>query len=145
MNPVTSFLKGLISPVTDLIGKAIPDKDLAARLQTQVTLAIMGADTQALDDQTAVITAEAKGESWLQRNWRPLIMMEFGLIIFFNYIGFPILRMFHLSVPDLPTPQDLWDLMKLGLGGYVVGRSGEKIIRVWAAGKAAAAASSNGS
>lgn len=137
MNPIMSFLQGLVKPVTDLIGKAVPDKDLAANLNQQVTLAILGADASALSEQAGIITAEAKGESWLQRNWRPLIMCEFGLIIFFNYIGFPILRMFHLNIPDLPTPQDLWDLMKLGLGGYVVGRSGEKIARVWAAGKAA--------
>jgi len=30
----------------------------------------------------------------------------------------------------LPNPiaEDMWDLLKIGLGGYVVGRSAEKIV-----------------
>ena len=59
------------------------------------------------------------------------MMCLFGLIVANNYIVFPYLQNF---LPDhavlLPIPQDLWQLLKLGIGGYVVGRSGEKIVKV---------------
>jgi hypothetical protein len=31
----------------------------------------------------------------------------------------------------LALPDRLWDLMTLGVGGYVVGRTGEKITQRW--------------
>ena len=32
--------------------------------------------------------------------------------------------------PQLALPPDMWTLMKIGLGGYVTGRSAEKIAKV---------------
>ena len=37
----TTLLGGLIKPVTDIIDKAVVDKDEAARLKQEVTLAMM--------------------------------------------------------------------------------------------------------
>ena len=31
----------------------------------------------------------------------------------------------------LDIPPDMWDLLKIGLGGYVVGRSAEKGAKAW--------------
>jgi hypothetical protein len=70
-----------------------------------------------------VVQAEAQGESWLQRNWRPMTMIWFGVLIGGHWFGF--------------TPQNLseneilklFDLMELGLGGYVIGRSVEKVVK----------------
>lgn len=68
-----------------------------------------------------VVQAEAKGESWLQRNWRPLTMLWFGVLIGGYWFG-------H-TPPNLSEESilSLFGLMKLGLGGYVIGRSAEKI------------------
>lgn len=133
MNPVLDFLKGIVSPVTDLISKAIPDKDLAANLNAQISALIINADTTALQAQSANIQAEAKGESWLQRNWRPITMMVFVSIVANNYLIAPYIGLFAPSYKlILETPPDLWALIKIGLGGYVVGRSGEKMVKAWA-------------
>lgn len=133
MNPITDFLKGLVSPVTELIGKAIPDKDLAANLNAQISALIINADTSALQAQSQNIQAEAKGESWLQRNWRPITMMVFVSIVANNYLIAPYIGLFAPSYKlILDTPPDLWALIKIGLGGYVVGRSGEKMVKAWA-------------
>jgi len=45
-----------------------------------------------------------------------------------NYIVQPYLIMFGINAPVLTLPEDLWGLMKIGVGGYVVGRSAEKIV-----------------
>jgi len=71
--------------------------------------------------QTDVILAEAKG-NWLQRSWRPVLMLSFGFIVIYVKFLAPV---FDLVVPELEL--EFWELLKIGIGGYVVGRSAEKI------------------
>ena len=73
-----------------------------------------------LQAATSIILAEANG-SWLQRNWRPVMMVTFTALIVARWFGF--------SAPNL-TPEEyikLWDIVQLGIGGYVLGRTCEKI------------------
>lgn len=129
---ILGTLANLILPgVFKEVDKAVGDPDLNARLKAGIQTAVLSADSAALEQQAGIIQTEAKGESWLQRNWRPLTMMVFVFIVFNNFILAPYLQaMFSWSVP-LATPPDLWALIKLGLGGYVVGRSAEKCISAW--------------
>jgi hypothetical protein len=57
-------------------------------------------------------------------------MMVFVFIVANNYIIAPAQALSGASV-SLPTPPDLWALIKIGLGGYVVGRSAEKCVAAW--------------
>ena len=75
--------------------------------------------------QTDIILSESKG-NWIQRSWRPILMLAFGFIII--YCKFLAL-LFSLPVPELEP--EFWNLLQLGIGGYVVGRSGEKIMQVY--------------
>jgi hypothetical protein len=60
-----------------------------------------------------------------------MTMLVFVFIVANNYILAPYLQaMFGWSV-SLQTPPDLWALIKIGLGGYVVGRSAEKCVSAW--------------
>ena len=81
--------------------------------------------------QTQIIVAEATGQSWLQRNWRPILMLSIVAIVVNNYLLVPYLRLYNVSVTLLDLPERLWDLMTLGVGGYVAGRSAEKIVETW--------------
>jgi len=80
--------------------------------------------------QAAIIQAEANGKSWLQRNWRPLTMITFLLLIVARWLGW--------TAGDMSEDEllSVYELMKIGLGGYVVGRSAEKVVpsvmRAWA-------------
>lgn len=71
--------------------------------------------------QTEIIIAEAKG-NWLQRSWRPILMLAFGFIVI--YVKF-LAPLFNFRIPELEN--EFWNLLQLGIGGYVVGRSAEKI------------------
>ena len=76
-----------------------------------------------LEVRGQVVQAEAKGESWLQRNWRPLTMCWFSALIGGHWFG---------VTPDNLSDEavlSLFGLIKLGLGGYVLGRSAEKITK----------------
>jgi hypothetical protein len=121
----------LLGKVFDVVDQAVADKDLAAQIKAQIQLKSMEMDhsefTTALTEQSKVIQAEAVGAGWLQRNWRPGIMALFGLIILNNYIINPWLSaMFSIDIM-MPIPPEMWDLLKLGIGGYIAGRSVEKV------------------
>jgi len=84
-----------------------------------------------IKEQSKIIQSEANGEGWLQRNWRPVTMLTFVFIIANNYILYPYITLFGGKAITLDIPPDMWGLLKLGLGGYVVGRSVEKSIKVY--------------
>lgn len=70
-----------------------------------------------------VIMSEAKGESWIQRSWRPLTMLTFVGLVVARWLGFTAANL----TPELEA--DLMLLIQIGLGGYVVGRSAEKVAK----------------
>lgn len=114
-----------------LIDKFIPDPEAKAKAQLELLRMQQEGDLKELDAATQAIVAEAKSESWLASNWRPITMLTFVAIIANNYIIAPYtLLLFDVSV-QLQIPPDMWDLLKLGLSGYVMGRSGEKIVKAW--------------
>lgn len=79
--------------------------------------------------QTEIIVAEAKG-NWLQRSWRPILMLMFGFIVI--YVKF-IAPLFILPIP--PLENEFWNLLQIGIGGYVIGRTGEKMIKEYSSTK----------
>ncbi|NIP55190.1 MAG: hypothetical protein GWN00_34180 [Aliifodinibius sp.] len=125
----------IINGVIGLIDQTIEDKDEANKLKSQMIAVFQQADltkfTELVRAQAKIIIAEATGVSWLQRNWRPMLMTIFMIIIANNYIFFPYASMFTDKAAVLELPPYLWDLLKIGVGGYIVGRSGEKIVNMW--------------
>lgn len=90
----------------------------------------MEAKQNLVSAQRDIIVAEAKGESWLQRNWRPLLMICIIAIIANNYILVPYLSAFTDKVTVLDLPKGLWALLNIGVGGYIASRGGEKISKI---------------
>lgn len=88
-------------------------------------------ELEELATAAGVVEAEAKSEHFLTANWRPITMLTFVAIIANNYILVPWLETLGAPAVSLDIPPDMWDLLKLGLGGYVMGRSAEKGIKTW--------------
>ena len=119
-----NFITGLISPVTNLISEVVEDKDKANELkakmfevQTSVSMKMMDYEKQLLESQKSIIVAEAQGASWMQRNWRPITMLTFLVLVVCDSFGWLAFRL----------ADQAWTLLQIGLGGYVAGRSLEKI------------------
>jgi len=106
-----------------------------AQVKKDLTNSMNDYSKAVIQEQSSNIRAEANGESWLQRNWRPLTMLSFVFIIVHNFILYPYLSLFMESPVKMDIPQDMWGLLKLGLGGYVVGRSVEKAVKSYSEGK----------
>lgn len=135
MGGIVDIVSGLLKPAADIIDElhTSEDEKLAAKtkllvIQTQGVSAVIDYEKNLAAEQGQTIREEAKGESWIQRSWRPLTMLMFASIIGFNYLVVPIAQMFSTRIIVLTLPPDLWDLLKLGIGGYVGGRTLEKVI-----------------
>ena len=120
----------LIGGLFSVIDKAVADKDEAARIKARLQEMVLTGQMKEIEAAAAVIVAEARSESWIARSWRPLLMLLFGVIIANNYLVVPL-----FGTPSADIPPDMWDLLKLGVGGYVLGRSVEKGVRVWREGE----------
>jgi len=120
----------ILNKIFGIIDKTIPDKDLREKLKAEIQMQAIDLEKQILnyiqkevEEKVKVIEAEARSESWLTRNWRPITMLTFLGLITAYWIGF---------VPENlePTTVDkLLNIIEVGLGGYVVGRSIEKAVR----------------
>lgn len=123
---LTSVAGPLLKGLFDVVDQAVEDKDQAARIKAVLQQKVLDGQMKEIEAAASIIVAEANGDSWLQRNWRPMLMCLFGLIVANNYLVVPL-----FATPSAEIPPDMWALLKIGIGGYVVGRSVEKGIKVW--------------
>jgi len=126
---------GAVAPLAKIlfstIEKSVHDKDLQAKLKSDLQTQLLQSNTQELQAAAKIIEAEAKA-GWFASSWRPLLMYVMIFILIINYIIAPMVKaVFGVSIGfELPT--DVFTLLQIGLGGYVVGRSGESIARTLA-------------
>jgi hypothetical protein len=115
-----------ISAVLDMGGKLIDqlfpdqtDRD-AARLRL-LELQQSGELAQ-LAARSGIVKTGASSNGFMASSWRPIVMLVFTALI--------VARWFGWAAPGLSEHEalKLWDIVHLGLGGYVIGRSAEKIL-----------------
>jgi uncharacterized membrane protein (DUF106 family) len=75
--------------------------------------------------QKEIIMSESTG-NWLQRSWRPIVMLMFSFIVVYTYFLQPAFFPNAIKINEI-LPERFWNLLELGMGGYVIGRSAEKI------------------
>ena len=112
------------SVLKDLLGgldKLFTSKEEKIKAESIIKEIILQKKLELQQMQTDIILAEAKG-NWLQRSWRPILMLSFGFIVIYVKFLAPV---FGFTIPILEI--EFWELLKIGIGGYVVGRSAEKI------------------
>ena len=80
---------------------------------------------QELAAQSQIVTAVAKSEHWLTSTWRPITMLSLVAMLWAYWLG--------MSPPNVSDEvlAKVFSIIQVGLGGYVVGRSAEKVVRVW--------------
>ncbi len=130
----TSMIKSYFPPDLSPEQKAKLEAGLQA-YQLEMSKQMNDYSKTVIESQSKIIQAEANSGSWLAQNWRPVTMLVFVFIIANNYIIYPYLSMFTDKATMLQIPDDMWQLLKLGLGGYVVGRSVEKSVKAYTEGK----------
>jgi hypothetical protein len=129
-------LKLLQGPVSQILDKHIADRQTRDKLAAELQQSLLEQMAKEHEQQASVIIAESKSEHWLTANWRPLLMLLLmgflllvGLVIPFIDLlaGEPIA--YRPRWADLP--EGFWQFLSVGMGGYIGGRSLEKIAAQW--------------
>jgi len=128
---MSALITALAPIVGDLVGKLVPDSSKNSEIEREIKLALLEHTDSLESIRGEIVLAEAKSTNWLTSSWRPLLMMVVIAIIACNFLLFPIIRIFYPEMITLELPSELWSLLQIGVGGYVVGRSGEKMIDKW--------------
>ena len=119
-----SFIGQIFEPAAKLIDavhtsteEKLQLKNTLVTIQNEMHVKVLEYETKILESKTAIITAEANGQSWMQRNWRPVTMLTFLALVACDSFGWLA----------NPLASEAWTLLQIGLGGYVASRGIEKV------------------
>ena len=101
-----------------------------AKAKAEIQAGMQAAMLQDQEIRASIVRLEAQG-NWLQRSWRPILMLSIVAIVVNNGILCPVLKSLGLPIVPMELTSELWTVLQVGLGGYVVGRSGEKIMQTY--------------
>ena len=120
-----NFLGDIFKPATELIDdihtsdeEKMQLRNKMEKIQNEMESKVLTYEQKLMEAQASVIQSEAQGESWIQRSWRPITMLTFLALVVLDSFG---LLKFRLA-------EQAWTLLQIGLGGYVIGRSAEKLV-----------------
>lgn len=109
-------MKGPVTNVVEAVSGLVDRLTLPARekreLELEITRLLSSLETVSVKNRTEVVRGEAVG-NWLQRSWRPLLMLVFAGIILVGAFT---------PLPMLEDSSRFWDLLEIGLGGYIIGK-----------------------
>lgn len=110
-----------LDKLTDSIGSMVESLAVSSgekkEIRARIVEMLYSYASELEKEQAANIRQEAQG-NWLQKSWRPIVMLTFTFIVLLGAF-FPI--------PLLEDTSEFWSLLEIGLGGYVIGRSVEKV------------------
>ncbi|MCF6283309.1 MAG: holin family protein [Candidatus Polarisedimenticolaceae bacterium] len=123
---VFAFISNIFEPATKLVDELNGSSEEKLQIKHEINKAenellakVIDYEKQLLEGEKKLMLAEAMNQSWLQRSWRPITMLTFLLLVTLHSFG----------LLANPLGEDAWLLLQIGLGGYVAGRSAEKITK----------------
>ncbi len=124
---VVELIAGIFKPAAELVDElhTSTEEKLKAKghlldVQAAAMQRVFDYEADMLEAKSKIVHAEASSKHWLTANWRPITMLTFLTLVVGDSLGW------------LPNDlnQEAWFLLEIGIGGYVVGRSGEKIAQI---------------
>jgi len=119
-------LLGILGSIGGQIAKNLfpdpADETKRKEIETQFQSQIVANAAKIEEAAASIINTEAASKHWLAANWRPITMLVFVGLIVARWLGYSAEGMTEAEYLSV------YDLVKIGLGGYVVGRSAEKIV-----------------
>lgn len=118
---IQALIPALAPIVGQIVGNLFPDPTEKAKAEAEAMRQLLAHQSEIESAAAKIIQTEAASTHWLAANWRPLVMLVFcGLIV---------ARWFGWAAPNLSEAEylKLWSIVEFGLGGYVIGRSVEKV------------------
>ena len=123
---ITDLISNIFKPAANLVDELhtsdeerLNAKSKMLEVQAVAMQQVFDYETQALTARANIVNSEASSENWIASSWRPITMLTFMVLAVGDSLG----------LLATPLRDEAWMLLQLGLGGYVVGRSGEKIAK----------------
>lgn len=110
-------LQNVIREIGDIVNCLSVSSREKQKIQEEIQSLVYRYKSELVREQSAAVGDEMRG-NWLQRSWRPMVMLVLTLLV--------VLGVFTES-SMLSDTSRFWDLLEIGIGGYVIGRSGETI------------------
>jgi hypothetical protein len=119
---IQALIPALAPILSRVAGNLFPDPEAKAKAEAEMALALMASQKELEHAAAGIIKAEASSANRLASSWRPIVMLTFA--------GLIVARWFGWAAPNLSEAEylKLWDIVELGLGGYVISRSVEKVV-----------------
>ena len=128
MLSLTELIVGIFKPAAELIDQLhtseeekLEQKRKLLEIQAASMDSALHHERSMMEAQARIVNSEARSEHWLVSSWRPITMLTFLALTVGDSLG----------LLATPLRDEAWMLLQIGLGGYVVGRSGEKVIKTW--------------
>lgn len=130
------WLTLLFPTFSRILDKVLPGdteetKQLRQNAEVELAKIALSGELSPLMAQAEIVKAEVSSPNRWASGWRPTLMYVIIMIIGLNYLLFPLISIIFGISLKLELPDELWTLMEIGLGGYVIGRSAEKVVRTW--------------
>jgi hypothetical protein len=118
---IAALLPALVPILGDVIRRLVPDSEAQAKVEAELSVALMQRAQEIENAAASIVKTEAASEHWLTATWRPIVMLVLTAMIVARWLGY--------SAPNISEAEalKLWSIVEIGLGGYVIGRSAEKI------------------
>ena len=112
----------LVAMAVNIFGRLIPDEGKIAEFKAQLAQAAIDAEAAKVKASAEIISSENASGNWLASSWRPLTMYVF--------LAFLVSAWFGYVPPHMPDVMlvEIFSLIKIGLGGYIGGRTIEKSV-----------------
>lgn len=125
MAVLEDFFGQLFKPAADFVDSIHTSEEEKAEIEAkkeqiknEMRSKLLEYESQLMNAQSSVIMSESAGQSMLQRNWRPITMLTFLFLVICDSFGLLKFRLSH----------EAWELLKMGVVGYMGLRSTEKLI-----------------
>ena len=118
---IQALVPALAPIIGQIVGSLFPDPTEKAKAEAEAMRQLLAHQSEIESAAAKIIQTEAASTHWLAANWRPLTMITFTALIVARWMGW--------VAPNLSEAEylKLWSIIEFGLGGYVVGRSVEKV------------------
>lgn len=122
---IGTIVGGIVSVVSGFFGMKNKKSELVDTALS-VVKSVDASNAQREGAIATIISAEATSGYWLAAIWRPMLMLVFATIIITFWFGY---TPSNLEGPMPPMIGEIFGLLKIGIGGYIGGRTIEKILK----------------
>ena len=123
------ILGSVIAPIGGIIDDLHFSGEEKAELKTKINgqvlsilPKILAYERDLIKEKASIIRAELADGNLISKSWRPLVMLIFTGLLVMTYMGWA-----DSSITE-KQQIELLGIIKFGLGGYIVGRSAEKVV-----------------